>query len=1076
MPLYNQATNLQGRGNFAPGVTYYAGIKAPKAPDITLPKGQYSFNINLDSIGRAMSQMSRDKAALESDKFKFELQQKEKAEAAAEKQLKLDLSNAYAQELADVTAQVDQGLINPLEASRRVKTIDDRYRSYGVLGPSEMAPIRNNYDGGVSQYQEKTREQLRQSEIAFEEKLRQEVVEAVPSAIGESRDNQLKLWYDLNNADMQLADSVKIYNANPSTENASLLQSRADNLADWQARTVLSNALNNDNRYSTADMFNMVVGGVDRALSERGVTNPQMRAYAAQKAYNRYSKLAEAKAKFSDETLKAMKNENGIIDESFMYAMRTMDPMAWGQALAQKHGLSLFDKETLEARTIDKNEITGERMLKFGGYTTQGTGFSTDSEGNIKDIIERSVPTTWQSYLINSNLPIETKSMLLSFESLPTGPILDAGVNEVVAGSLSPNVTLPGSTLYNSSISTKDLTTAMENNKGYMDRTKNNTMTMQNIQKKDSVSGTNNAQILTNQDRSEIYNTWLGNPDVKAEADTIYIKDVLPFSNAGEYAALYNSLVVDDQNGVLSVLNNYQTSGFLENTAAKFTAYNAKQSVKNINAFAQRLFPEDANKRSKLIRSFFDGMNASIIPSYQYGMGGATLEPTSTESAAYYTLKGADKAAKYFRDVIYPAIETSYNKLENKVNTFTKEKFDSIKEDFKREKEVDPTLTPEQYVKNKALGLVQDLSQDMINNIDEASKNSSRELTVFDKVGNVLVKGLTDAVNWAVGNSDKETETTREWDLQRGTVDVRDPEQLPIHFDEDGNWSNMLYGTITADGRTFVVPGLDDEGNPSDNKTEFDKGRYFFSIKGDDKEAKEVAENLAAKVREYVINRDNPYNKKEEPILTEEIKSENTENRPLLERLNLLKFKNKDTKLTPAEKKIKENLDNYNTIADQIANLKDSSLEGFDEAVETVHDLGLDQGTALAAFMNITDDNGKDLWLEKLNELGEKSFAIPRQALFVISSVLPAIFVAGGKGAVKGAELIESFMGWLSTAKGVHVPTSKERKAQRKLINAIKNVKDNLELYSERYPENDFIDFPESLGLNSEPLEFRKPE
>jgi hypothetical protein len=53
MPLYKQATNLQGRGNFAPGVTYYAGIKAPTPAAPSLPKGNYNFNIDLTPIGDA---------------------------------------------------------------------------------------------------------------------------------------------------------------------------------------------------------------------------------------------------------------------------------------------------------------------------------------------------------------------------------------------------------------------------------------------------------------------------------------------------------------------------------------------------------------------------------------------------------------------------------------------------------------------------------------------------------------------------------------------------------------------------------------------------------------------------------------------------------------------------------------------------------------------------------------------------------------------------------------------------------------------------------------------------------------
>jgi hypothetical protein len=55
MPLYNQATTLNtGRGNFAPSVTYYAGIKAPDQPAVHLPRQNASFNIDLRPIGDAI--------------------------------------------------------------------------------------------------------------------------------------------------------------------------------------------------------------------------------------------------------------------------------------------------------------------------------------------------------------------------------------------------------------------------------------------------------------------------------------------------------------------------------------------------------------------------------------------------------------------------------------------------------------------------------------------------------------------------------------------------------------------------------------------------------------------------------------------------------------------------------------------------------------------------------------------------------------------------------------------------------------------------------------------------------------
>lgn len=89
MPLYNQATNLQGRGNFAPGVKYYAGIKAPKQPDVTLPKATGGFNIDLSQIGNAMiaAKESETKLGMAAIEMEQDLQQAEK-----ERQFRLELT------------------------------------------------------------------------------------------------------------------------------------------------------------------------------------------------------------------------------------------------------------------------------------------------------------------------------------------------------------------------------------------------------------------------------------------------------------------------------------------------------------------------------------------------------------------------------------------------------------------------------------------------------------------------------------------------------------------------------------------------------------------------------------------------------------------------------------------------------------------------------------------------------------------------------------------------------------------------------------------------------------------------
>lgn len=100
MALFNEKTNLSGRGNFAPGVTYYAGIKAPRSPNVSLPKADASFNIDLSRIGDAMIAAKESETKLgiaavemEQNMRQAELERKWKTEEAEkDRQLKADLA------------------------------------------------------------------------------------------------------------------------------------------------------------------------------------------------------------------------------------------------------------------------------------------------------------------------------------------------------------------------------------------------------------------------------------------------------------------------------------------------------------------------------------------------------------------------------------------------------------------------------------------------------------------------------------------------------------------------------------------------------------------------------------------------------------------------------------------------------------------------------------------------------------------------------------------------------------------------------------------------------------------------
>ena len=698
MPIFNQQTNLSGRGNFAPGVTYYAGIKAPRAPSVSLPKANASFNIDLSRIGDAMIQASRDKRETDIAIAKIDAAKKEQAAAAAEKQLKLDMSNAYAQEIADVTAQVDQGLTDPIAANRMIKTIDDKYRSYGILEASTMAAIRGHYDGGVSQYQEKTREQLRQSNVSREENTVTDLLKYVPAAANLPRSEQLMLAYNLQNTDLQLEDAISVATANPSDDNMTVLQNRVDSFADMQAGTFMSNYLYSNNTVSTPNMKRNFIQALDEPLRNRGV-NSQMRAYSLHKQMERYGPLMTEMGKWSEDTLKYYKSNREMDKELFLQSWRENDPVSyWEHEInGTKARIAPADRITED---VTKFSLTPIQRVEIGNYTLPKTVARSTGNGEITEGTEQA-PVSAIEYLQEQKVSPTLMSMLYGQGHVPVGPFGKARSDLTVAGTYSDQVVVPGRTLHNSTTTGEQISNAYSNNANYMRTTKDNPLAISNMTEQDNYDGTNNVQQLNQRDRRFAYNT-LGNPQRKAEANAIYNDNVVPFSESGEFAAFRNSVVMDPMSGNLTMLNTYEKGGVLTPVAQLLTASRAKTALRNINDWTGRV-TQDPEQRAQLARSFFDGdIN---IPDYSVGMGGASLQTSKSEKTAEIGLKALDVTTELFNKWAVDTAKKYYEGVEKATTDYLNK---NIEPEYQEALKVDPTLTRSQFMYNRVADYLSD--------------------------------------------------------------------------------------------------------------------------------------------------------------------------------------------------------------------------------------------------------------------------------------------------------------------------------------------------------------------------------
>lgn len=152
MALYNNATNLQGRGNFAPGVTYYAGIKAPTPAAPSLPKNESSFNIDLSSIGNAMIAAKESETKLGMAAIEME-QNMRNAEKDRQLRLKItEMEQAGANERLDkefATRWQIESMKNDTElqkiAAKKKDSLKDQTKSLANLALSTDEELRGWY-------------------------------------------------------------------------------------------------------------------------------------------------------------------------------------------------------------------------------------------------------------------------------------------------------------------------------------------------------------------------------------------------------------------------------------------------------------------------------------------------------------------------------------------------------------------------------------------------------------------------------------------------------------------------------------------------------------------------------------------------------------------------------------------------------------------------------------------------------------------------------------------------------------------------------------------------------------------
>lgn len=128
--VYDQQTNLNARGKYAPSVNYYATVREPNAVEPRLEKVKADpINIDFTSLANALTSVKEGEYKLQASALQME---QDMRNAAADRQLKIDLANmedARARELSDRELQNRWDIAKMQDETNRLKIKSEKKAS-----------------------------------------------------------------------------------------------------------------------------------------------------------------------------------------------------------------------------------------------------------------------------------------------------------------------------------------------------------------------------------------------------------------------------------------------------------------------------------------------------------------------------------------------------------------------------------------------------------------------------------------------------------------------------------------------------------------------------------------------------------------------------------------------------------------------------------------------------------------------------------------------------------------------------------------------------------------------------------
>ena len=1019
MPLNKQVTTLNsGRGNFAPSVSYYAGIKAPDQPAMHLPKANAVFNIDLNSIGLAMAQMSRDQASVEETKFKLEYAKKEKAEAAAKKQLEIDTSNALAQEISNVTAQLDQRLINPLTASRMQREIKDRYRAMGILDASTIASTANAEDGGASTFLQNRREQYGKFEMEQNNKELEQIWKDVPSSRNMSNAEALNLSYNIKQAGIKAAAAIANNNNNSGTQELSGLSSMSlardgFDAALYQAATTMSNAVITNTSMSPNQILQNAYENTFQFFKGNGASD-EVALAAANRAmtYSKpYTDLIQNGTKEEKEYWQNLAESGKYMQQILL---RQKFPM---QALAMEHPNANFSRYGVEYDIgLDGRQgsviFPAPTVATASAYHKTGNAFvSLQTPYGVTLPNGQTLPLNEQT----ADVIVNPQGYLMSIASraIPVGSYIGrpiaTGLTQTAA--YNPNMNLSGAELQGRS--REDINKAVANSNAFYNSV-NSATGSNNLKRQGDYDGINYQRVINSFNTKKGMEIWNNSPETWNQ---IY-EDYGRFIQDSKY--LYNFLRIAPD-GSLTML---PTKGLLNTVASITEGEDFKERIRTINASTQGYDPET---RASLSRALVNKRGQGVLDADPETETFTSTDSTIKEIVGDKAIEGwkwvsnevvnkrvvpIEKEAVNWleKNVAQPAIKWAEEKGYNIANTYS---------NWLEENNAIDTLTNRaEFSKAFLANFIRDMRKEYENKITE--KTEEMNISQARKDVDALINRVEDVVSTV----EPVVEPTLSHDNR------------PIIFNKDGSYSTEKNIVKEIDGVSYILPTIIN----GEEKTEDEAVQHFLKtgehFGGYESDAK------ALKAEKEMHNKTEAAYDKQAYFQQSSFSNQIVEN-----------YRN-----TP---KVSQNI-----VEEDIKNLTNEEKTLLGEVGKALKKQWTDLEDAMRAGYT-GDPKDIDKFVKDYNEFGEKYGFIP-QIAWLAKQVLPYLGGSIMQVGVGSADKVGEWIYALLQIPGVKLDTL-DKRIQNKLE---KIIKERQEKYDTRYNTWRRFFTKDLYSGKVEPLEF----